>query len=86
MNNNYYDEEDNNSTSKGCVWTVSVCSPLWLGSTILIIEHSGSFLNVRRRARVPVIPGYCSFIKVKETVTYLLYIKKTFKSFKEKLH
>jgi len=25
---------------------------------------------------VPVIPGYCSFIKVKETVTYLLYIKK----------
>lgn len=31
MNNDYYDEEDNNS-AMGCVWTVSVCSPLWLGS------------------------------------------------------
>lgn len=35
---------------------------------------------------VPVKPGYCSFIKVKETVTYLLYIKKRLKVLKEKLH
>lgn len=31
---------------------------------------------------VPVKPGYCSFIKVKETVTYLLYIKKRLKVLK----
>lgn len=59
----------------GCV-DCFTCVPLcgWV-PPMLILEHSGSFLNVVEGPGVPVNPGYCSFIKVKQTVTYLLYIK-----------
>lgn len=73
MNNNYYDEDDNSAYGMcGLFQCVPLCG--WV-PTMLIIEHGGSFLNVVEGSGVPVKPGYCSFIKVKQTVTYLLYIK-----------
>lgn len=75
-----------NNCAMGCV-DCFVCFPLWVGSySARSRTEVDPFLNVHGRARSSVQPGPCSFIKVK-TVTYLLYIKKkTFKSFKEKLH
>lgn len=47
MNNNYY--ADDNSAMD--VWSVLVCPFCGWVPTMLVPEHSGSFLNVRGRAR-----------------------------------
>lgn len=33
------------------VWTVVVCSPLWLGSYMLVLERSGSFLKCSQKGQ-----------------------------------
>lgn len=63
-----------------------MCSPLWLGSYDAYYRTQWILSECLEGPGVPVKPGYCSFIKVKQTVTYLLYIKKRLKVLKEKLH
>lgn len=85
MNSNYYYEDDNNS-AMGCVACFSV-SPFVAGFLRCLFQNTvDPFGMLTEGPGVPVKPGYCSFIKVKETVTYLLYIKKRLKVLKEKLH